>query len=109
AEVKAVDTKDGAVEVTWTPVPDFESGVGEFIVYRDGAEVAKLSPPAKPKFGPPQLQPLSYHDTPELPLPVLRFVDKTVKRGQTYRYEVVMKNGYELPSPKSAAAVITVR
>src|SRR5205807_1494632 len=51
--VSAVAKGDEGVEITWHADADFESGIGGFIIMRDGQEFAKV--PEKPvgKFGRP--------------------------------------------------------
>ncbi len=95
-DVKATARADGGVELTWDAAADFESGVRGFVVERDGKELAAL--PAKPvgKFGRPLFQTMSYHDTPEAPVPEMKFTDKDGKAGAEYRVTVV--NGVGLKS-----------
>jgi len=80
--VKAAAKADGTVEITWDAEADFESGIAAFIIQRDGKDVARV--PEKPvgKFGKPLFQTMSYHDTPEKPLPEMRFtVGQTLLSG----------------------------
>jgi fibronectin type 3 domain-containing protein len=35
---------------------------------------------------------MSYHDTPEKPLPEMRFVDATAKAGEKHTYQVIAVN-----------------
>ena len=44
------------------------------------------------------LQTMSYHDTPEQPLPAMRFLDKTAKAGVKHAYAVIAVNGVGLKS-----------
>jgi hypothetical protein len=91
--VKAVRKPDGTVEITWDAEADFESGTREFIVYRDGRDIGQV--PEKPigRFGRALFQGMSYHDTPEKPLPEMKFIDKNIKPGETGTYKVVAVNG----------------
>ncbi|MFZ4766115.1 MAG: hypothetical protein ACOYMN_14285 [Roseimicrobium sp.] len=68
------NTRDN--EITWDAEADIESGIQQFIVERDGVEIGRV--PEKPlgKFGRPLFQAMSYHDTPEAPVPLMRFVEK---------------------------------
>jgi hypothetical protein len=88
--------KDGVIVVTWQAEADFESGLRGFILLRDGKEVAQV--PEKPigRFGRPLFQTMSYHDTPEKPLPAMRWVDKA--GTATSRYEVIAINSVGLRS-----------
>jgi hypothetical protein len=94
--------KEGTVELAWSVVADLESGIRAFVVRRDGKDLAQL--PEKPvgKFGRPLFQPMSYHDTPEKPLPELRFVDRAPSGRHEYR--IVVVNGAGVRSEPSAPA-----
>jgi hypothetical protein len=108
AQVKAKRT-DAGVELTWDAEADFESGLRAFVIQRDGKTIAQL--PEKPvgRFGRALFQSTSYHDTPERPLPAMRFLDKTAKADQKHEYRVVSVNGVRLKSKPSAAAVIEAK
>ena len=73
---------------------------------RDGRDLAQV--PEKPvgKFGRPLFQGMSYHDTPEKPLPAMRFVDSAPQPGAKHVYRVIAVNGVDLKSEPSAAASI---
>lgn len=68
------NTRDN--EITWDAEADFESGLKQFVIERDGAEVGRV--PEKPagKFGRPLFQTMSGGDTPTPPLLAMRFVEK---------------------------------
>ena len=104
--VKAAAKADGTVEVTWDAEADFESGIAAFIIQRDGKDVTRV--PEKPvgKFGKPLFQTMSYHDTPEKPLPVMRFNDSSAKPGEKHEYRVIIVNSAELKSQPSKPACI---
>lgn len=95
---------DGAVEVTWDAEADFESGLQAFIVQRDGKDVARLPEKGVGKFGRPLFQSMSYHDTPEKPLPAMRFVDASVPANQKHEYRVIAINGVGRKSEPGKAA-----
>ncbi len=103
-DVKTKAGPDGAVEITWNAQADFESGIRAFIIQRDGKDLAQL--PEKPvgRFGRPLFQSMSYHDTPEKPLPEMRFVDKTTKAAEKHEYRIIVVNGAGLKSAPSKAA-----
>lgn len=88
----------GGNAITWDAQADFESGLRGFIILRNGKELAQL--PGKPigRFGRPLFQTMSYHDTPEKPLPVMSYVDKTAEPGTKYQYEVIAVNSVGLKS-----------
>jgi pimeloyl-ACP methyl ester carboxylesterase len=92
---------DGAL--TWEAEADFESGLAGFIIERDGAIVARL--PLKPSgpFGRPLFQRMSYHDTPEKPLPEMRYTDTTAPAGARHQYRVLAVNSCGLVSPPTLA------
>lgn len=86
------------VEITWTALADFESGLQQFIILADGKEVGRV--PEKPvgKFGRPLFQSMSYHDTPEKPLPEMRLVVPAGAAAATAKFEVVAVNSVGLQS-----------
>lgn len=85
----------------WTADADLESGIRQFIVYRDGRALAKVPErlPEQKTF--PQFQPISYHDTPVKGWPEMIYVDKDVSEGEAPTYAVLTINGVGLESPKS--------
>lgn len=91
----ATTKTDAGVEVAWAAEADFESGISGFIIVRDGKEVGRL--PTKPvgRYGRALFQTMSYHDTPEKPLPEMKFVDKTAAGGE---YRVIAVNGVGMKS-----------
>jgi len=88
-------------EITWNAEADFESGIKQFILLRDGQELAEV--PEKPigKFGRPLFQPMTYHDTPSQPIPEMRYVDVSAKVGEKHTYCVITVNGVGLRSETS--------
>jgi len=92
---------DHSVEITWQAEADFESGIQAFMVERDARQLARV--PEKPvgRFGRPLFQPMSYHDTPEAPLPKMRLVDTSAKPGVKHEYRVIAVNGTGLRSEPS--------
>ena len=97
---------DQGTEITWSAEADFESGIGGFIVLRDGQELAQV--PEKPvgKFGRPLFQSMTYHDTPSQPLPQMRYVDTSAKAGEKHIYSIVSVNSVGLKSLPSVAASV---
>ena len=100
--VKTVSKTDG-IEITWEAGADFESGIQAFIIQRDSKDLAQS--PQKPvgKFGRPLFQQMSYHDTPEKPLPEMKFTDTTAKPGERHEYRIITVNGVGLKSTPAAA------
>ncbi len=95
--VRSEKTAEG-VSVTWDCEADMESGLQQFIILRDGQEIARV--PEKPvgKFGRPLFQSMSYHDTPEKPLPRMVFLDKTSGASASPSYQVIAINSVGLRS-----------
>lgn len=86
-------------EIAWDAAVDFESGIGGFVILRDGQELVKL--PEKPSantYGRRLFQEMSYHDTPEPPVAEMRYVDRTASAGQKHRYAVITINSTGLRS-----------
>jgi hypothetical protein len=46
---------------------------------------------------------MSFHDTPEKPLPEMRYVDASAKSGEKHTYAVIEVNSVGLTSKPSAA------
>jgi pimeloyl-ACP methyl ester carboxylesterase len=101
-DVKASAKGDQGTEITWSANADFESGIRNFIVLRDGQELAQV--PEKPvgKFGRPLFQSMTYHDTPSQPMPEMRYLDTSAKAGEKHTYAVITVNSVELKSEPSA-------
>lgn len=95
-----VENKNGqGVEITWKAEPDFESGIGGFVILRDGIGIVKLplNPPRR-VYGRPLFQYLSYHDTPDGPPAEMRYMDLSVKDGEKHKYSVITINSAGVPS-----------
>jgi poly(3-hydroxybutyrate) depolymerase len=92
-------------ELTWSAEADLESGLGGFIIERDGKEFARL--PEKPvgKLGTPLFQGLSGGDTPVIATPPMSFKDANANPGKKHHYAVRSVNAVGLASPASAANV----
>jgi hypothetical protein len=83
----------GGVRLAWKATADLESGLGGFVILRDGKPWKKL--PEKPAAKPRSLfQGLSYHDTPEQPVARMETTDPNP--GSNYSIQSV--NGAGLPS-----------
>jgi hypothetical protein len=100
--VSFLKDSSGNLLLTWQCEADLESGLQQFIVTRNGQEIGRV--PTKPigKFGRPLFQTMSYHDTPELPLPEMRFVSVDATPGD--QYAVIAVNSASLQSAPSAVA-----
>lgn len=100
-------TADTGIEITWDAEADFESGILQFEIERDGAEIGKLPAVPKGSFGRPLFQRMSFHDTPEAPLPAMKFVDSSAKAGEKHTYRIATINGVGLKSEFSKPADAT--
>jgi hypothetical protein len=101
--IKTVSKGEQGTEITWDAEGDFESGIQQFIVLRDGQELAKV--PDKPvgKFGRPLFQSMTYHDTPSQPMAEMRCIDTSAKLGEKHNYSIITVNSVGLksqPSPR---------
>jgi len=101
--VKQTVHADGSVELTWEAEADFESGLKCFVIHRDGKQLAQHPENPVGKFGRPLFQSMSYHDTPEQPLPQMKYVDATAKPGDKHEYEVRAVNSVGLESAPTKA------
>jgi hypothetical protein len=84
------------IEIAWGAHADFESGLRQFLVKKDGQVVGRIPENLKSPFGRPLFQGMTYGDTPLLPLAQMRFVDKGAKLGA--KYEVIAVNSVGLES-----------
>lgn len=91
-----VQVKKGVV--TWDAEADLESGIGHFIIERDGKEIATVPDEPKNPFGRPLFQGLQYSDTPLQPLVEMRFTDATAVAGEKHAYRVITVNTVGLKS-----------
>jgi hypothetical protein len=99
----AAPAAGGGVVVTWDATADPDSVLRQFIIRRDGREVGRVPERPAGKYGRPLFQGLSYHDTPEPPLPVMRFVDTTAGAATRAEYRVIAVNGVGRESEPSEA------
>ncbi len=103
-----VKTKPGpkqAVEITWNAEADFQSGIQAFIIQRDGSHLAQVPEEPIGRFGRSLFQKMSYHDTPEEPLPEMRFIDTAATSGTRHQYRVIAVNSVGLKSAPSTPAI----
>jgi pimeloyl-ACP methyl ester carboxylesterase len=101
-DVRVSAKEDQGTKITWNAEADFESGIRQFIILRDGQEIASV--PQKPvgKYGRPLFQSMTYHDTPDQPLPEMRYLDASAKAGEKHSYAVITVNGVGLKSEPTA-------
>ena len=94
-------------EITWEAEADIASGLGGFVVLRDGHGIARLpTRPPEDVFGRPLFQGLSYHDTPIAPLPQMMHMDTTAQAGVKHVYTVIALNSAGVPSVPSSPATV---
>jgi hypothetical protein len=99
--VKVSDKGIHGKEIVWDAEADFESGIRNFIIMRDGQELAKVPENPIGKYGRPLFQSMTYHDTPVKPLAEMRYLDGSAKPGEKHTYSVVAVNGVGLLSTSS--------
>ena len=88
-------------KIRWDAEADFESGIRGFLIYRDGKLLTQVPKMPKGRFGRPLFQSMSYHDTPEAPLPKMWFADTSRESLTAKTYTVITINGVGLKSKRS--------
>src|SRR6266404_4040882 len=105
--VRANSDANHGNEIIWEAEADIVSGLGGFIVLRDGRGIAKLPmQPPEAVYGRPLFQGLSYHDTPFAPLPQMRHVDISAQLGAKHVYTVIALSSAGVPSMPSLPAAV---
>jgi pimeloyl-ACP methyl ester carboxylesterase len=100
---------DRGNEITWDAEADFESGIGGFIILRDRRGLARLpTAPQDQMYGGPRplFQRITFHDTPEAPIPEMRYLDTSSHVGEKHTYTVITLNSAGVPSEPSAPATV---
>jgi hypothetical protein len=108
-DVKVVAKPDQGNEISWDAEADFESGIGGFIILRDGRGLARLPQAAQDHiYGSPRplFQGISFHDTPTAPIPEMRYLDASSHAGEKHTYKVITLNSAGVPSEPSAPATV---
>lgn len=98
----------GGSRIRWEVEADLESGLAGFVVLRDGEEWRRLPERVEARIGRPQFQRMSYHDTPEAPLPELSIIDLDSAPG-AHEYSVIALNTAGLRSAPTAALAAVPR
>lgn len=90
-------------ELRWQAEADLESGIGHFVVLRDGEDLATVPETPANRFGRPLFQGLQYSDTPETPLAEMRFLldEKEPGAADGREYRVITVNTVGLRSAPS--------
>ena len=105
--VRAKASAASGNEISWDAEADIASGLGGFIVLRDGHGIVRLpTQPPEVVYGRPLFQGLSYHDTPYAPLPQMKHVDTSAPAGAKHVYTVIALNSAGVPSVPSLPAII---
>lgn len=94
---------EGGVVLEWTTGADFESGVRQFAIYRDGELLTRLPEKPEERTGFAQFQTISYHDTPVPGAPKLRFIDRSAPVDARPSYAITTINGAGMEGPRSKA------
>lgn len=102
-DVTVTPLSEGGIAIAWSAHADFESGIQAFEIYRDGERVGRVPEKSRGRFGRPLFQGLSYHDTPEAPLPEMIFHDRQAGAERS-EYRVVTVNSVGLKSEMSPPA-----
>jgi pimeloyl-ACP methyl ester carboxylesterase len=104
-DVKVTDKGTQGSEITWDAEADFESGIRNFIVLRDGQELGNLPAINQVRF---QVRPMfqagwteSYNDAPAHIIPEMKFTDPWPKDNKPHIYTVVTVNTVGLRSKPS--------
>jgi hypothetical protein len=92
---------DHGTEIAWEADADFESGIRNFIILRDGVELAAVAEKPVGKFGRPLFQSMTYHDTPSQPMPEMKYTDTSTNPGEKHTYAVITVNSVGLKSEPS--------
>jgi len=103
-DVRIAAGGDRGAEITWNAEADFESGIRQFIVQRDGQELARVPQEPVGKFGRPLFQSMTYHDTPAQPMPEMRYIDPSAKAGEKHVYAIFTVNGVGLQSAPASSS-----
>jgi hypothetical protein len=103
--VRVNDKGEQGTEIAWEAEADMASGLGGFVVIRDGVGIARLPQrPPEEVFGRPLFQGLSFHDTPTAPLPKMSYLDAATKGGSNHVYTVTALSSAGVPSNPGASA-----
>lgn len=106
-DVKILVDENKDIDIKWNSEADFESGIRCFIVLRDGKKLAQVPENPVGKFGRPLFQSMTYHDTPDQPVPEMHFVDKSSNAKESHSYSIVTVNSVGLKSKPSIGKIIT--
>jgi len=89
------------IALTWTAEADLESGIREFVIYRDGKKIATWPEKFDLQTGHKQFQGISFHDTPVSRRPPMAFTDPTAPADTRVSYAISTVNGSGLEGLRS--------
>jgi pimeloyl-ACP methyl ester carboxylesterase len=96
-----------ASELTWEADADLESGIAEFVIERNGKELARVPDRHSGYFvGRPTFQQIGYGDEPTPPLLDMRYTDKTAGWWREYTYAVRTVNTVGVKSKPTLAVAM---
>ncbi len=98
---------DGVL-LEWSARADFESGIRQFAIYRDGKSLTLFPQNPKDPTGFAQFQTLSFHDTPTPDAPRLRFTDTNAPAIEV-AYAISVINGAKMEGPRSKTRKLPAR
>ncbi len=101
--VSVTKNDDATVTLAWQADSDFESGLRNFIILKDGKELMQFPENPVNRFGRPLFQGMSYHDTPTEPLAEMTVVIPAADVSATSRLQVISVNSVQLRSQPSMA------
>lgn len=93
---------NGMLRLSWNADADFESGIAAFHIKKGEQIVAKIPTETSNRFGRPLFQRMSYHDTPEQPLPQMSVEFDALKLNGAM-FEVIAINSAGLKSSPTLA------
>lgn len=105
SEIAIVRNPDQTVILKWNQRADFESGVGGFDIQIDGKTIATLPEKPSGNFGRPLFQKMSYHDTPETPVPPMELVLPGQQAPAGASLVIVARNAVGLPTKSDSVAI----
>ena len=104
-QLRITQNQQGEFTLSWDAVADFESGIASFRIELDEEQLGELPEKPAARFGRPIFQTMSYHDTPEQPLPRMEVaLPRDITSGQKLTVTVINTAGLS-----SAPATVMVQ
>lgn len=104
-KIRVAAAGEAGIELEWEAEADLESGIRNFVIYRDGQRLAEVPTRVDERTGYAQFQGINYHDAPYPTAPRMRFVDATAPKGEV-RYAVSTMNAAGLEGPRSRVRTV---